>query len=157
MFRKIYLKQYICYIHDIHFKIFLINFIQFFKNNQQMKLRRNPISWILETVCSSYWIIFLTFFWTICVLASILEVNRRTTASTTTSNSMTITTSTMNSNSTSNSTTKMTTKMKGEEVKVSTDERKFFHGLVVIVFTTGVLIDRNFIFFASTIVLAIQV
>jgi hypothetical protein len=47
--------------------------------------------------------------------------------------------------------------MKGEEVKVSTDERKFFHGLVVIVFTTGVLIDRNFIFFASTIVLAIQV
>ena len=36
-------------------------------------------------------------------------------------------------------------------------DRKFFHIIVVIVYTVGVVVDKSFLFFASTVVFAVQV
>ena len=88
-----------------------------------MKLRRNPIFWILETVLGSGRILFLILFWLVFVIVSMSMVASRVTSG----------------------------------VAASTSDRKFFHVVAVIVFTAGVVVDRHFMLFASTVVFAIQV
>ena len=87
-----------------------------------MKLRRNPIFWIMETVLGSSRILSLILFWLVFVVASLSMVASRVTSG----------------------------------VAASTSDRKFFHIVVVVVFTVGVVVDRHFMLFASTVVFAIQ-
>jgi hypothetical protein len=88
-----------------------------------MKLRRNPIFWILETILGSGRNRFLILFWTFVVLATKRTVSARM----------------------------------SKEVKASTADRKFFHVAIVVVFVVGVVVDKDFLFFASTVVFALMV